>query len=88
MNVAGLIHAASADNIANVDSQGYQSWEVNPVTAADGSVDATASKSQNTGVDLASDMVGLMTSSVAYKANARAYEIGAETEKSLFDQRV
>jgi flagellar hook protein FlgE len=88
MNVAGLIHGASADNIANVDSQGYKSWEVNPVTAADGSVSATASKSQNTGVDLASDMVGQITSSVAYKANARAFEIGAEAEKSLVDKRV
>jgi flagellar basal body rod protein FlgB len=88
MNVAGLIHAASADNIANVDSQGYKPWEVNPITAADGSVSATAAKSQNTGVDLASDMVGLATSSVAYKANARAFEMGADAEKSVFDKRV
>jgi hypothetical protein len=88
MNVAGLIHAASADNIANVDSQGYQSWQVKPVTAADGSVSATASKSQNTGVDLASDMVGQITGAVTYRANARAYEIQEEAQKSLFDQRV
>lgn len=87
MNVAGLFHAASADDIANVDSQGYKSWEVNPATTADGSVDATVSKKQNTGVDLASDMVGLATSSVAYKANARAFEIGDQTQKSLFDKR-
>jgi flagellar basal body rod protein FlgB len=88
MNVAGVIHVAAADNIANVDSQGYQPWEVNPVTAADGSASATASKSQNTGVDLASDIVGLTNSSVAYKANARAYEMQGEAQKSLFDQRV
>jgi flagellar basal body rod protein FlgG len=88
MNVAGLIHAASADNIANVDSQGYQSWQIKPATAADGSVSATASKSQQPGVDLVDDMVGLTSSSVAYRANARAYEIGEEAEKSLFDQRV
>jgi flagellar basal body rod protein FlgC len=39
-------------------------------------------------VDLVDDMVGLMSSSVAYRANARAYEMGEEAEKSLFDQRV
>ncbi len=88
MNLGGLIHAASTDNIANVDSEGYQPWQVNPATDATGGVNATVSKSQNTGVDLASDMVGVMTGAVTYKANARAYEMENEAEKSLVDQRV
>jgi flagellar basal body rod protein FlgB len=78
MNVAGLIQSAAADNIANIDTQGYEPWQLN----------GSGVKTQPGTVDMADDMVGLMTSSVAYKANARAIEIGAQTESSLFDRRV
>jgi flagellar basal body rod protein FlgB len=78
MNVAGLIQSAAADNIANIDTEGYEPWQL----------DGSGQKGQPGTVDVADNMVGLMTSSIAYKANARAIEIGADTEKSLFDKRV
>jgi flagellar basal body rod protein FlgB len=78
MNVAGLVQSAAADNVANMDTEGYEPWKL----------DGSGTKGQPGTVDLADNMVGVMTSSVAYKANARAVEIGAETQSSLFDRRV
>jgi hypothetical protein len=78
MNVAGLIQSAAADNIANMDTEGYEPWQMN----------GSGQKGQPGTADVTDSVAGVMTSSVAYKANARAIEIGADTEKSLFDRRV
>ena len=84
MNAADLLLSATADNIANSNSDGYEPWRVD-MAERPGGVDATASKSTDAGVDLVDEMTGLITGSLLYKANARAFTVGAETEQSLFD---
>ena len=46
---------------------------------------ASAAKAPEPGVDLVDEMAGLITGSLLYRANARAFSVGARTEQSLFD---
>ena len=85
MNAADFLLAATADNIANSDTGGYQPWQVNMTAQAGGGVSAAATKGAPGGEDLVDDMTGLITGSVLYKANARAFSVAADTEQSLFD---
>jgi len=47
--------------------------------------DASAEKSPDEGVDMADEMVGLITGSLLYKANARALKTSADTDGYIFD---
>jgi flagellar hook protein FlgE len=85
MNAADLLLTARADDIANSDTPGYSPWVVKLTAQPLRGVDATVEKSTDTGVDLADEMVGLITGSLLYKANARALQTSAETDQSLFD---
>jgi hypothetical protein len=86
MNAADFLLAATADNIANSDTGGYQPWQVNMTAQPGGAgVTAGASKGVAGGEDLVDDMTSLVTGSVLYKANARAFSVAADTEQSLFD---
>ena len=85
MNAAELIVSASADNIANLDSQDYSPWIVKITAQPLRGVTANAEKSKTEGVELADEMVGLITGSLLYKANAKALKAGAETDQYLFD---
>src|SRR4051812_12382009 len=85
MNAADLIVSASADNIANADSDGYSPWVVKLTAQPLRGVAASAEKADAEGVDLADEMVGLITGSLLYKANARALKTSAETDSYIFD---
>lgn len=85
MSAADLLLAATADNISNMTSDDYSRWRVSMSAQKPEGVTATASKLDDDGLELADEMVGLITGSVMYKANARAFKIGADAEQSLFD---
>jgi flagellar basal-body rod protein FlgC len=85
LNAADFLLAATADNIANSDTGGYQPWQVTMTAQPGGGVSAGAAKGQPGGEDLVDDMASLITGSVLYKANARAFSVAADTEQSLFD---
>ena len=85
MKTAELIVSASADNIANLDSQDYSPWVVKITAQPLRGVTASAEKSDDEGVELPDEMVGLITGSLLYKANARALKTSAETDQYLFD---
>jgi flagellar hook-associated protein FlgK len=85
MNAADLLLSATADNIANLDSDGYSPSRVNMTAQPSGGVSASASKAPEPGVDLVDEMAALFTGSLLYRANARAFSVGARTEQSLFD---
>jgi len=85
MNAADLLLSATADNLANLDSDGYSAWRVNMTAQPTGGVNASASRAPEPGVDLVDEMAGLITGSLLYRANARAFSVGASTEQSLFD---
>ena len=56
--------SATADNIANVDTKGYQAQGDTP--------------SSGEGVDLATEMVEMTEEEMAYRASAAAFETGAD----------
>jgi flagellar hook-associated protein FlgK len=85
MDAAELMVSASADNIANLETQNYSPWVVKVTSQPLRGVTASAEKSADEGVDLADEMVGLITGSLLYKANARALKTSAETDGYIFD---
>jgi flagellar hook protein FlgE len=85
MNAGDLIVSAAADNIANADTDGYNPWVVKLTAQPLRGVSAAAEKSPDEGVDMADEMVGLITGSLLYKANARALKTSAETDRYIFD---
>jgi len=85
INAADTLLTARADNIANADTPNFTSWVVQLTAQPLRGVSATVEKAAEPGVDLADESVGLITGSLLYKANARALETSAETDKSLLD---
>lgn len=85
MNAGDLIVSAAADNIANADTDGYNPWVVKLTAQPLRGVSAEAEKSPDEGADMADQMVGLITGSLLYKANARALKTSAETDGYVFD---
>jgi flagellar hook protein FlgE len=85
MDAAELMVSASADNVANLETQNYSPWVVKVTSQPLRGVTASAEKSADEGVDLADQMVGLITGSLLYKANARALKTSAETDGYIFD---
>lgn len=85
MNAGDLIVSAAADNIANADTDNYNPWIVKVTAQPLRGVTAEAEKSPDEGVDMADEMVGLITGSLLYKANARALKTSAETDSYVFD---
>jgi flagellar basal body rod protein FlgC len=85
MNAGDLIVSAAADNIANADTENYNPWVVKLTAQPLQGVSASAERAQDEGVDMADQMVGLITGSLLYKANARALKTSAETDGYIFD---
>ncbi|HYZ80229.1 MAG TPA: hypothetical protein VE571_03115 [Solirubrobacteraceae bacterium] len=85
MNAGEPIVSASADNIANADTENYNPWVVKLTAQPLRGVSANVEKSPDEGVQMADEMVGLITGSLLYKANARALKTSAETERYIFD---
>jgi flagellar hook protein FlgE len=85
MNAGELIVTAAADNIANANTENYNPWIVKLTAQPLRGVRANAEKSLDEGVDMADQMVGLITGSLLYKANARALQTSAETDGYVFD---
>ncbi|CAH0341050.1 flagellar basal body protein [Rhizobium sp. CECT 9324] len=74
--------AATADNIANALSTGYDRRDTRMTTSSTGGVTATAVSShtvdETANVDLGEDMLSLIETEIAFKANASAFETGAD----------
>jgi flagellar hook protein FlgE len=85
MSAGDLIVSAAADNIANANTDNYNPWIVKVTAQPLRGVTAEAEKSPDEGVDMADEMVGLITGSLLYKANARALKTSAETDNYIFD---
>jgi flagellar hook protein FlgE len=99
-SVSGLTAASTlldvgAHNIANASTAGFrpQRVELSSRDPQQGvSVDAiTAGEApaapDTSGTDLATEMVGLVVAKALYGANARAFDIAAETTRYLLDER-
>ncbi|UJW73910.1 flagellar basal body protein [Rhizobium sp. SL42] len=75
---------ATADNIANALSAGYDRRDTHFSTGSAGGVTATVTSAQaqtvdeGTHVDLATEMLTLVETEISFKANASAFETGAD----------
>jgi flagellar basal-body rod protein FlgC len=76
--------AASADNIANALTPGYDRRETRLTSAAPGGVVASVAESgqstfdDSSNVDLATEMLSLVQSELDFRANAAVWESGAD----------
>nr|WP_159948591.1 flagellar basal body rod C-terminal domain-containing protein [Rhizobium sp. 18065] len=76
--------AATADNIANALSTGYDRRDTRFATSSAGGVTATVKSTQSqtvgetSNVDLGEDMLSLVEAEISFKANASAFETGAD----------
>ncbi len=93
--------AASADNIVNVNTPGYQAKEVgsstivtrqtSPTNYSPGGVTGTIRTNtapaidNGSNVDIATEFINLIQATVAYKANIQVIQTGEELARELVD---
>ncbi|MFN4205479.1 MAG: flagellar basal body protein [Agrobacterium albertimagni] len=76
--------AATANNVANAMTPGYDRLETSLTSRAQSGVSATVSPSgapvldDTSNVDVASEMLSLVEAEIGFKANAAAWETGAD----------
>jgi flagellar basal-body rod protein FlgC len=86
MSAAQTMFAASANNVANVNTDGYDAQRANLATTATGGVSvASIGDSGGGGVDLGAEMPGQAMAEVAYTALARVIRVQDQTMSSLID---
>lgn len=100
MNALGTVQQASANNVANVSTDGFEASRVNLESGyADQGVQvASITKDTSAGaifdgremsnVDIGREMVGMMTTENAYSANATAIRTGEEMSGYLLNMMV
>jgi flagellar hook protein FlgE len=71
----------AANNVANVSTPGFQP----PGGQAPPVLPGVAAEEHPSGVDLATEMVSLLTARTTYAANARVVDAARETGRSLLD---
>jgi flagellar basal body rod protein FlgC len=74
----------AANNIANLPSEGFAPSRVFSAEAPGGGVEPTVIQDGD-GVDLVTEMVGLMMARLAFSANLSALAQTFETQRSLLD---
>lgn len=76
--------AATANNVANAMTPAYDRLETDLTSRGQGGVSSTVSRSggpvldDTSNVDLASEMLSLVEAEIGFKANAAAWETGAD----------
>ena len=79
--------ATAAGNIANQDSEGYRAMKTTLSTAPGGGVMAQVSQANpnatDNDVDMVTEMTEMMDAETGYKANAAAFETGADMWDAL-----
>ncbi len=81
--------ASTANNVANALTPGYDRLVTSTRSSAGGGVSATTSGSrtptapESSNVDLAQEMVDMIETTMAYKANISVFEAGADMWEAL-----
>ena len=76
MNAAAISFGASANNVANVSTDGYKTIEVNRTETMGGPV--TSTYRSDHGTDVTEEMVKQMRSTYDFKANAKVIQFQDE----------
>jgi flagellar hook protein FlgE len=95
LNAARTLLDVGAHNIANASTAGFRPQRVEfaaqppqqGVAVTDSSEAAPPPVAELSGTDLVSEMVGVAIAKTMYAANARAFQMRAETERYLVDER-
>jgi len=94
LNVASLGLAVAANNVANLNSDGYKAKSLSQEETKEGGVQASqVTESQQptvpdgSNVDLATEMTSLMTQSGAYTSNLKVMKTQDEMLGQLMDMR-
>ncbi len=85
LNAASLQLQSSAHNIANAMTPGFRRQIVSQTADPAGGVNASLTQATDAGESLAEDIVGQMTASVLYRANAQTLRTDRDLSGSLID---
>ena len=76
----------TANNVANLTTEGYKPLETRMQDTAGGGVIARTARDENAyTVDLSKEMVDLITADIGVKANIEALKSAQDTQKSIVD---
>lgn len=78
----------TANNIANMNTQGFKPTSAIMNEDVNGGVKVTLSQSQDAGVDIAKEMVDMIIGKDAIKANIKSLQTEDQMLKSLIDMKV
>jgi len=76
---------ATANNIANVNTEGFRRDEVSAQAREGGGVSVTVAKATQPGVDLVQDVVEQKLAVLEFKANVQVLKTSAELTGTLLD---
>ncbi|ALV07239.1 flagellar basal body protein [Roseateles depolymerans] len=79
---------ASANNIANLNTEGYRRERVEAQTTDSGGVSTTVTKLPTPGQDLATDVVDQQAAAYTFIANLKVLQTQVRAEGALLDIRV
>lgn len=85
LNAASLQLESSAHNIANAMTPGFRRQLVTQTAEPSGGVSASVTQAAQPGDALAEDIVGQMSASVLYRANARTLRTDRDLAGTLID---
>ncbi len=85
MTAAQNALGAAANNIANVQTEGYRRQVVQQAPQAAGGVSTATATAGEAGSSLESDMVGLLQAKNAFLANLAVFKAGDQAMGSLLD---
>jgi len=78
----------TANNIANINTNGFKPTSAVMNEDVSGGVKVTLSQSENADVDIAGEMVDLMIEKNAIQVNVKSLQTGNEVLKNLIDMKV
>lgn len=87
INAAQTRLNASANNIANLNTDGFRRDEVSAQAVESGGVSVSVSKSDRVGTDLVQDIVEQKMAALEFKANVQVLKTSAQVMGSLLDEK-
>ncbi|MCR5083946.1 MAG: hypothetical protein K6A65_00385 [Succinivibrionaceae bacterium] len=88
IGVAQSFLGSSAHNVANLGTEGFHPQRMQAAERPQGGAEvAQVQRSQAVGADAAAELTGQQSSSVLYRANAKALEVQDQVLGSLLDTR-
>lgn len=87
LNAAQTRLNASANNIANLNTEGFRRDEVSATAAAGGGVEVSVAKSDSVGTDLVQDVVEQKLAVLEFKANAQVLRTANQMVGTLLNEK-